>query len=61
MFLGITGFEIRYQLKNPVFWVAVAFVAGGGVLIYFGLPGRRAVAGPAPAAPVTPETDEATA
>jgi len=25
MFLGITGFEIRYQLKNPVFWVAVAF------------------------------------
>src|SRR5690242_19768700 len=24
MFLGITGFEIRYQLKNPVFWVAVA-------------------------------------
>ena len=25
MFLGITGFEIRYQLKNPVFWVAIAF------------------------------------
>jgi ABC-2 type transport system permease protein len=24
MFLGITGFEIRYQLKNPVFWVGVA-------------------------------------
>ena len=23
-FFGITGFEIRYQLKNPVFWVAVA-------------------------------------
>jgi len=24
MLLGITGFEIRYQLKNPVFWVAIA-------------------------------------
>ena len=24
MLLGITGFEIRYQLRNPVFWVAVA-------------------------------------
>jgi len=23
-FFGITGFEIRYQLRNPVFWVAVA-------------------------------------
>jgi ABC-type transport system involved in multi-copper enzyme maturation permease subunit len=24
MLLGITSFEIRYQLRNPVFWVAVA-------------------------------------
>ena len=24
MLLGITRFEIRYQLKNPVFWVAIA-------------------------------------
>lgn len=24
MFAGITAFEIRYQLKNPVFWVGVA-------------------------------------
>jgi ABC-type transport system involved in multi-copper enzyme maturation permease subunit len=33
MFLGITGFEIRYQLKNPVFWVAVAifFLMGFGI------------------------------
>ncbi|HWI89159.1 MAG TPA: M1 family aminopeptidase [Sphingomicrobium sp.] len=33
MFLGITGFEIRYQLKNPVFWVAVGifFLLGFGV------------------------------
>ena len=23
MFAGILGFELRYQLKNPVFWVAV--------------------------------------
>jgi hypothetical protein len=46
---------------GALFWVAVAFVVGGGVLIYFGLPGRRAAAGPAPAAPVTPQTDEATA
>ena len=33
MTLGITGFEIRYQLKNPVFWVAVAifFLMGFGI------------------------------
>ena len=33
MFLGITTFEIRYQLKNPVFWVAVAifFLMGFGI------------------------------
>jgi ABC-2 type transport system permease protein len=33
MFLGITAFEIRYQLKNPVFWVAVAifFLMGFGI------------------------------
>ena len=33
MFFGITGFEIRYQLKNPVFWVAVAifFLMGFGI------------------------------
>ena len=33
MFLGITAFEIRYQLKNPVFWVAVGifFLLGFGV------------------------------
>lgn len=24
MFLGVTGFEIRYQLRNPVFWVGLA-------------------------------------
>ena len=24
MLFGITGFEIRYQLRNPVFWVSVA-------------------------------------
>jgi ABC-type transport system involved in multi-copper enzyme maturation permease subunit len=32
-FFGITGFEIRYQLRNPVFWVAVAifFLIGFGV------------------------------
>ena len=30
---GITGFEIRYQLRNPVFWVAVAifFLMGFGI------------------------------
>ena len=33
MFLGITRFEIRYQLKNPVFWVAIAIF----FLIGFGL------------------------
>ncbi len=33
MLLGITSFEIRYQLKNPVFWVAVAifFLLGFGL------------------------------
>ena len=33
MLLGIAGFEIRYQLKNPVFWVAVAifFLLGFGL------------------------------
>ena len=43
--LGITRFEIRYQLKNPVFWVAVAifFFVGFGFTasenISFGTPG----------------------
>ena len=33
MLLGITRFEIRYQLKNPVFWVSVAifFLLGFGL------------------------------
>jgi len=33
MLLGITGFEIRYQLRNPVLWVAIAifFLIGFGV------------------------------
>jgi len=33
MLLGITRFEIRYQLKNPVFWVAIAifFLLGFGL------------------------------
>ena len=33
MLLGITGFEIRYQLRNPVFWVAIAifFLMGFGI------------------------------
>jgi ABC-2 type transport system permease protein len=33
MLLGIAGFEIRYQLKNPVFWVSVAifFLLGFGL------------------------------
>ncbi len=33
MFLGITRFEIGYQLRNPVFWVAVAvfFLLGFGL------------------------------
>src|SRR5437868_9208726 len=33
MLLGITGFEIRHQLRNPVFWVAVAifFLMGFGL------------------------------
>jgi ABC-2 type transport system permease protein len=33
MILGITAFELRYQLKNPVFWVAVAifFLLGFGI------------------------------
>ena len=33
MLLGIIGFEIRYQLKNPVFWVAIAIFG----LMGFGL------------------------
>ncbi len=33
MLLGITGFEIRYQLRNPVFWVAFLFF----FLLGFGL------------------------
>ena len=32
MFLGITRFEIRYQLRNPVFWVALAIVAVAWVI-----------------------------
>src|SRR6185312_4067954 len=45
MFLGITGFEIRYQLKNPVFWVAVAiffligFAVTGSENLRIGTPG----------------------
>jgi hypothetical protein len=33
MIFGITRFEVRYQLKNPVFWVAVAifFLLGFGL------------------------------
>jgi ABC-type transport system involved in multi-copper enzyme maturation permease subunit len=33
MLLGITAFEIRYQLRNPVFWVSVAifFLLGFGL------------------------------
>ena len=33
MLLGITGFEIRYQLRNPVFWVSIAvfFLLGFGL------------------------------
>src|SRR3954466_11852132 len=33
MLFGITGFEIRYQLRNPVFWVAMAifFLLGFGI------------------------------
>nr|MDQ3078277.1 ABC transporter permease [Pseudomonadota bacterium] len=33
MLFGIAGFEIRYQLKNPVFWVSVAifFLLGFGL------------------------------
>ena len=33
MILGVTGFEIRYQLRNPVFWVSVAifFLMGFGI------------------------------
>src|SRR3982751_5492648 len=33
MLLGITRFEIRYQLKNPVFWVSIAifFLLGFGI------------------------------
>jgi ABC-2 type transport system permease protein len=45
MFAGITAFEIRYQLKNPVFWVGVAifFLLGFAVTasenIQIGTPG----------------------
>src|SRR3954452_6938391 len=33
MLLGITSFEIRYQLRNPVFWVSIAifFLMGFGI------------------------------
>src|SRR6476619_4391317 len=33
MLLGISGFEVSYQLRNPVFWVAVAifFLMGFGI------------------------------
>ena len=33
MLLGISGFELRYQLRNPVFWVSVAifFLLGFGL------------------------------
>src|SRR3954454_4717070 len=33
MLFGISGFEIRYQLRNPVFWVSVAifFLMGFGL------------------------------
>src|SRR5438309_8405528 len=33
MLFGITGFEIRYQLRNPVFWVSIAifFLLGFGL------------------------------
>ena len=33
MLAGIIGFEIRYQLKNPVFWVSIAifFLLGFGL------------------------------
>src|SRR5438270_8704054 len=33
MLFGITGFEVRYQLRNPVFWVAIAifFLMGFGL------------------------------
>jgi len=24
MLIGIAGFEVRYQLRNPVFWVSIA-------------------------------------
>jgi ABC-type transport system involved in multi-copper enzyme maturation permease subunit len=45
MLFGITAFEVRYQLKNPVFWVAVAifFLIGFAVTasenIQIGTPG----------------------
>ena len=33
MLFGITGFEVRYQLRNPVFWVSIAifFLLGFGL------------------------------
>ena len=45
MLLGITRFEIRYQLRNPVFWVAAAifFLLSFGFTasenVSFGTPG----------------------
>lgn len=45
MLLGITGFEIRYQLRNPVFWVSIAifFLLSFGFTasenVSFGTPG----------------------
>ena len=33
MLLGIARFEIRYQLRNPVFWVSIAIF----LLLGFGL------------------------
>ena len=43
MLLGITAFEIRYQLKNPVFWVAIAilFLLGLGGPLELHRLGRR--------------------
>ncbi len=46
-----TGAVYLHLGGNPatgvLMWVAVAFVVGGGALIYFALPGRRSAAGPA--------------
>jgi ABC-2 type transport system permease protein len=46
MLLGITGFEIRYQLRNPVFWVAIAIF----FLLGFGLTASENVSMGAPGA-----------